>query len=284
MIGYKLIMFSPITLDAFIDAWRQRLGTLIDTYERIRQQTNSFWLKFFLIFFLLNLLCYQVAIMTAFPDRAFGANWLRYALIQFPVGVLGAAFDCASMVVTVAIMRHAIQILAIIVYFGHVVADILIAVLATGWVLIVFSISTVLVDFAIGPPTTIAPASLNVIAQPRTVIAQPRLPEKSHVQQPVAKTPIKSASILNPEAPATAPKFGSPIDHTQFMANRSRGYAQRFSAAINDPFSSENIKNIYFGIVMGVSAMLPSLVHLFLGLASLLAVVLRPNAIHQIDE
>jgi len=245
-------------LDAVIIAWRDRHAGLIRAYEDFRGRTNAFWRKLFLIFFFLNIVSYQTAIMTAFPERAFGDEWLRYALIQIPVGLLGAIFDCASFVVTVAIIRHAIKTRSKLVYIGHVAMDILIAVLATGWVLIVFSISTALVDFVVDAPpvATAAPPSVARVVDPdaasRKLIAPPV----------TAAGPVAASST-----PGT-------IGRARFIADRSKGYGRRFSTAITDPFSADNLKNIYFGVVMGGSAMLPSLVHLYAGLASLLVVAL----------
>ena len=247
--------------DAVISVWRDRLRRLIGLYEAYRERTGAFWRILFVAFFCLNVVCYQIAIMTAFPDRAFGSDWLRYAFITIPVGILGAAFDCASFVVTLAIMRHAIRAKGKLIYLGHIAADIMVAVLATAWVLIVFAISTALVDFVLGPAA--AP-----LATPPPVISGAPTPTS-----PGSPTAAGAASkAAPPKMLIETPSPERSIKHAEFLANRAQGYGRRFAGAIDDPFSTRNLQNIYFGVVMGGSAMLPSLVHLYLGLASLLAV------------
>ena len=267
--------------DSVIGEWQSRLRHLIGIYQDYRGRTRRFWRYLFIAFFLLNCISYQFAIMTAFPDRAFGVDWLRYVLIMFPVALFGALFDCVSFVLTVAIMRHAIRIKAKLVYLGHVVADIIIATLATGWVLIVFSVSTVLVDFIIGPPVAV-PA---VVSQPVTqttapattaaLVAPPVVQPVKPPAEPAPVTPPTEPAPVTQPAPAVTPPSDASIDHVRFMADRADGYRQRVSGALRDPFSGQNFRNIYFGVVMGVSAMLPSLLHLIVGLAALFTVIFR---------
>lgn len=251
-----------------IGEWQGRLRRLIGYYENYRGRTRKFWRYLFLAFFVLNCACYQFALMTAFPERAFGVDWLRYVLIMFPVGIFGATFDCVSFVVTLAIMRHAIRVKAWLVYLGHIAADIAIAILATGWVLIVFSISTVLVDFVIGPPTAVPASQPAPQTTAPTQVAPP-------VQKPFAPVTAPSEAPTNTPAQAAAATPNDSIDHAHFMAARAKGYRERVTDALSDPFSAQNLRNIYFGIVMGTSAMLPSLVYLYVGLAAFIAVAFR---------
>lgn len=51
-------------------------------------------------------------------------------------------------------------------------------------------------------------------------------------------------------------------------------YEGRFWSALNDPFSPENIRNIYFGIIMGASALLPTLFHMLLAVRALVRSVI----------
>lgn len=53
------------------------------------------------------------------------------------------------------------------------------------------------------------------------------------------------------------------------LAQREVLYKGRFWAALLDPFNPDNLRNIYFGIVMGASAMLPTLIHVFHALRAL---------------
>jgi hypothetical protein len=55
-----------------------------------------------------------------------------------------------------------------------------------------------------------------------------------------------------------------PIFYTIIEAE---GYGGKVNDAIQNP--TENLQNIYFGLVMGISAMLPTFVHIFLFMKSL---------------
>ena len=50
---------------------------------------------------------------------------------------------------------------------------------------------------------------------------------------------------------------------------RNKVYEQRVTKAIANPTGKEEMRNIYFGIVMGISAMIPTCVHIFYALFSL---------------
>jgi hypothetical protein len=52
------------------------------------------------------------------------------------------------------------------------------------------------------------------------------------------------------------------------LADRGTKYTNRAIQAIQDPTGRENAKNIYFGLIMGVSAALPTLLHIGLFLIS----------------
>ena len=55
-------------------------------------------------------------------------------------------------------------------------------------------------------------------------------------------------------------------------------YERRVESAIYNPFNPDNLRNIYFGIIMGASAVLPTLLHLSLACLSFLrsgAIMLR---------
>lgn len=47
------------------------------------------------------------------------------------------------------------------------------------------------------------------------------------------------------------------------LGQREALYKGRFWAALMNPLHPDNLRNIYFGIVMGASAMLPTLIHLY---------------------
>ena len=52
------------------------------------------------------------------------------------------------------------------------------------------------------------------------------------------------------------------LDNPESMAHRTDLYRWRFLSALSDPFSAGNLKNIYFGVLMGASALLPTLFHI----------------------
>ena len=52
------------------------------------------------------------------------------------------------------------------------------------------------------------------------------------------------------------------------LAERGSKYTNRAIQAIQDPTGRENAKNIYFGLIMGVSAALPTCMHMGLFLYS----------------
>ncbi|MEL6940928.1 MAG: hypothetical protein AAFO84_17235 [Cyanobacteria bacterium J06598_1] len=188
--------------------WRQSLSKLLDFYDRKRGSLRSFFPKIFIFCVFLNIACYWLAILTTHPEEFAGAERLEYLLMQFPVGFLGAIFDSLSFFITVWIARRALNTKTLAHYVSYLSVDVLIAIAATGWVLMVFSVSGWLVS-----------------------------------QLLVHMTP--SADTVS-------------------LAQSSIKYESRATAALRDPLGRDNIKNIYFGVIMGFSAMIPTLTHLYL--------------------
>ena len=56
---------------------------------------------------------------------------------------------------------------------------------------------------------------------------------------------------------------------TETLKDRNKVYADRAISAINNPTGKEEMKNIYFGIVMGFSAIIPTTIHISSALFSL---------------
>jgi hypothetical protein len=48
------------------------------------------------------------------------------------------------------------------------------------------------------------------------------------------------------------------------MADRGHLYQERIDSLMSHPFRRNNIRNLYFGVIMGASALFPTLFHLFL--------------------
>lgn len=182
--------------------WKRALGRLLDFYDRKRGSFISFFPKLFLFFTLLNMTCYWLALLTAYPEEAFGNERAHYFLLQFPVGILGALFDSLSFFITVYIARRALKTTSVTSYVAHLSIDVLIAIVATWWVLFVFSFSGWLV---------------------------------------------------------------SAVQHTpESFTTRTGVYEDRIVEAVTNPTNRESLKNIYFGMVVGISAMLPTMTHLYL--------------------
>ena len=176
--------------------WRSRLEALLATLERKKANTGFFYEKVFGFFVALNISCYWIAMVTAFPEVAFGPERAHYFWVQFPVGILGAFFDSLSLFVTIYMVRRALSASSSASYVGHLSVDLGIAALATFWVLFVFAVSGWIVS--------------------------------------VLGTAPESLSAKN--------------------------------TAYQDPRGREEIRNVYFGVLMGLSAMLPSLTHLYLAI------------------
>ena len=193
---------------AVIGIWKQSLGKLLDYYEAKRGKLSRFFPQLFLFFVILNISCYWLAILTAYPEAAFGKERAHYFLIQFPVGFLGALFDSLSFFVTVFIAKRALRTSSTRSYVAHLSVDIVIAILATWWVLFVFSFSGWMVSL--------------IQHQPES------------------------------------------------LTQRSYVYERRLVDAVKEPTKTQNLKNIYFGAVMGISAMLPTFTHLSLSAYSVL--------------
>lgn len=194
--------------NSVIKIWKQYLSQLLMFYKQHRGSWQSFFPKLFLFFVIINISCYWWGMLTVHPHHAFGSERTHYFLVQIPVGILGALFDSLSFFVTIYIARRALKTSSTISYLGHLSIDLVIAILATGWVLWVFSVSGWLVSL--------------VQQQPESLI------------------------------------------------QRSYVYEQRFVDALQNPTKTDNLKNIYFGAIMGISAMLPSFTHLSLYIYSVI--------------
>lgn len=185
-------------MQTVISTWKDSLKKILFYYESKRGSILTFFPKLFLFFMFLNIGCYWWAIFTAYPECAHGSAGRHYFLVQFPVGFLGAVFDSFSFFVTVYIIRRAIKSKGGMEYAAHISFDLIIAVLATFWVLFVFSVSGWFIEL------------------------------------------IESSAIP--------------------LGTRNENYENLLRDAIANP--NDNLRNIYFGLIMGVSAGLPTCLHL----------------------
>lgn len=190
-----------------VEEWRFSLRRLHEWYERRRPSPYVFYPALFLFFVLLNDASYWLAMITAFPELLVGRLGAYYFKIQFPVATLGALFDSLSFFVTLYIIRKALTSSSTSRFIGHLSIDLVIALLATLWVLFVFSFSSWLMRH-----------------------------------------------------------FDASAD-IQGLAARQSVYQDRVVDAVQNP--TRNLRNIYFGLVMGTSAMIPSCVHLVMAARAL---------------
>ena len=187
-------------MSGVVATWKDSLRHLLQYYEKKRGWLVAFYPKLFLFFVVVNMLCYWLAMFTAFPELMHGAAGAHYLKVSLPVGVLGALFDSLSFFVTVYIIRRALVSRSGGEYVAHLSVDLIIAVLATFWVVFVFSISGWLINIV----------------------------EARH----------------------------------QVFADRQERYAGMLADAVARP--TDNLRNIYFGVVMGISAGLPTFLHVSL--------------------
>ena len=178
-------------MNEVIATWRDSLHQVLDLYERKRGSLLVFFPLLFLFFVLLNVACYWWAIYTAFPHYMQTHEASHYLKLQIPVGFLGALFDSLSFFVTLWIIRRALASVRTAEYVMHLSLDLVVGVLATLWVLFVFSFGGWLISL------------------------WENVPEE--------------------------------------LLERGNKYTNRAVQAIQDPTGRENAKNIYFGLIMGVS-------------------------------
>ena len=119
--------------------WKASLAQLLYFYEEKRPPLAWFYPALFLFFVALNISCYWLAMYTTYPHYMQGNEAREYFLLQFPVGLLGALFDSLSFFITVWIIRRALECQHLAEYVGHLSMDIVIAIIATFWVLFVFT-------------------------------------------------------------------------------------------------------------------------------------------------
>ena len=221
-------------VDPMILLWREQLRRVYTYYRDRRSRTRYFFLKLFLFFVVLNLGCYWLALISAFPHLVFGDALTHYAKIQLPVGLLGALFDSLSFFVTIRLVQRAVASSGAIRFLAHLSIDLVIAFAATWWVLFVFVVSGWMVNLLGG-----------------------RIYEKD----PDGRWHVVSIRNLSDEA-------SSANVRSAHLQQRTELYTDRVVEALRNPIG--NLRNIYFGVIMGTSAMLPTCIHLWMFLVAML--------------
>jgi uncharacterized protein with PQ loop repeat len=196
-----------LEVNGVIATWRDALHQVLDLYERKRGAILVFFPLLFLFFIVLNIACYWWAIYTAFPYYMQTHEASHYVKLQLPVGILGALFDSLSFFITIWIIRRALASTKTSEYVFHLSLDFVVAILATLWVLFVFTFGGWIISLWESAP--------------------------------------------------------------EQLGERGSKYTNRAVQALQDPTGRENAKNIYFGLIMGVSAALPTCLHLCLFFLSL---------------
>ena len=194
-------------MNGVIATWRDALHQVLDLYERKRGAIQVFFPLLFLFFIVLNIACYWWAIYTAFPYYMQTHEASHYIKLQIPVGIFGALFDSLSFFITIWIIRRALTSTKTSEYVFHLSLDFVIAILATLWVLFVFTFGGWIISLWENAP--------------------------------------------------------------EELAQRGTTYTNRAVQALQDPTGRENAKNIYFGLIMGISAALPTCLHMCLFFLSL---------------
>lgn len=202
----------------FIETWKTSLGALLAFYERKRGPLLTFLPLLFLFFVVINIASYWLAMVTIFPHYTFGSEKIHYFKVQFPVGILGAIFDTLSFFVTLLLIRGAIRATRTFSYIAHLGADFVIAMVATCWVVLVFSFSGWVISYLETDPQSLATRGL----MKEAVAAQ------------------------------TNPRYT--------FVKRTKRYTSMVENALIEP--SKNERNILFGLIMGISSMIPTCTHL----------------------
>lgn len=195
-------------MTAFFSIWRRSLRHFFVWFQGLRTRTRYFLVKAFLVFCAINFAFFWCALVTTYPGLLRGPKASEYAVMSFPIAVLGAAFDCLSLVATLFIVRKALQSAGNKAFLAYLSVDLALAVLAGLWVLFAFIVSGWLVSHVLSVPETVA--------------------------------------------------------------ERSDLYQWRLESLMDQPLRPDNLRNLYFGVMMGASALLPTLFHLFLVCRSIL--------------
>jgi len=203
-------------LNKIVSLWKKDLIKVLLFYEKRRFKGDNFFLYLFLFFILVNIVCYWFAMISAFPSLVFGSTFNYYFKVSFPVGLLGALFDSLSFFITLIIIKKAIATTNSTIYIAHLSIDLIIATIATFWVIFVFIISGWVVSF------------FETINQ--------------------------------------STEFVELYDHETNINKRADNYINTINDALINP--SRNIQNIYFGAIMGLSAMIPTIIHFTMFLKS----------------
>jgi len=247
--------------------WQTELQGLLVWYLRYRSSHPAFFLQLLVFFFIVNAICYWAATIIAFPE-VLETQPGRIAMIQQPVALLGGLFDSLSFFITVELIRRASVAPSSARFFAVLSVDLLIAAVATAWVLLVVMLSS----WLIGPPELAEfeaqqqAIGLNeLVSEPQqntTMRGDALTTERATI---VSEAPDTGQYAADPE-PVPAERLADVNVNSEYSTDFYRDLVIR---ALSNPL--DNLRYFLFGIIMGLSTLLPSLFHLFMGIRSLLA-------------
>ena len=137
---------AAIQSQTYVERCRHDLAILYSRIAAYQKQSRYFFTKLYTFFFGINFASYWVGIFVLFPHSLGPKHFEHYAKISIPVGVLGSLFDFFSFFLTLWVIRKALSTRSTFAYLGHLSLDLIIAFLATTWVLLVFIISGWLIN------------------------------------------------------------------------------------------------------------------------------------------
>jgi len=124
--------------DIFI-IWKAALERVLEKFTSLRS-TPFFGLKIILFFIFLNMCSFWVAMSTTIPQQiSYFPKF--YFFLSLPLSLFGMIFDIISLGITIFLIKKAISTNGKITFLFHIIADIIIAVFTTFWVVYTFSIS-----------------------------------------------------------------------------------------------------------------------------------------------
>ena len=250
--------------------WQQELFNILSFYQTYKTKHPFFFLRLLAFFFLVNAACYWLAVFSSFPGLL--SDPVRMFKIQLTVALLGGLFDSLSFFITIWLIQQASKAYNGLEFAGILSVDLIIAVIATAWVLLVVLLATWLV----GPPdeASIQKASALDLVQNEVPVEVMVESVKNDELADVSNTivventvEVEKTEMTEVKAKVTAvEEMGA--QEGEAVELRTSFYQDILVSAIKNPL--DNFRYLLFGLIMGASTLLPTLFHLLMALRSLL--------------